>query len=140
MKYFTCEGSFSATYKYHVRLLTHFTNVKPLNLPYYLYRNLGKMAKKVQNKMNDHEASLYHHALIKIIVLHHDEPRYCNKNVATPRATSFTYQPGVRTKLEVKMLYAQVKVKVLLVVTAHLERDPRGSNPYFYRVRRRLFL
>jgi len=22
-----------------------------------------------------------------------DEPRYCNKNAATPRATNFTYQP-----------------------------------------------
>ena len=69
-----------------------------------------------------------------------DEPGYCNKNVATPRATSFTYQPGVRTNLEVIVLYAQVKVKVLPVVTAHLARDPRGSKLDFYRVKRSLIL
>ena len=28
-----------------------------------------------------------------------DDPRYCNKNVATPKATDFNYQPGVRTNL-----------------------------------------
>ena len=28
-----------------------------------------------------------------------DEPQYCNKNAATPKATKFNYQPGVRTQL-----------------------------------------
>ena len=28
-----------------------------------------------------------------------DEPWYCNKNVATLKATDFNYQPGVRTNL-----------------------------------------
>ena len=28
-----------------------------------------------------------------------DVPRYCNKNVATPNATNFNYQPGVHTNL-----------------------------------------
>ena len=64
-----------------------------------------------------------------------DEPRYCNNNVTTPKATSFTYQPGVRTNLEVTMLYAQVEVKILPIVTVCLARDPRGSKPNFYRVR-----
>ena len=68
------------------------------------------------------------------------EPRYCNKNAATPRATSFTYQPGVRINLEMTVLYAQVKVKVLPIVTSHLARDPKGSKPKFYRVRRSLIL
>ena len=27
------------------------------------------------------------------------EPQYCNKNVATPKATDFNYQPGVHTNL-----------------------------------------
>jgi len=69
-----------------------------------------------------------------------DEPWYCNKNVATSRATSFTYQPRVRTNLEVTVLYAQVKVKVLPVVIAHLENDPGGSKPDFYMVRRSLII
>ena len=38
------------------------------------------------------------------------------------------------------MLYAQVKVKVLPIITAHLERDPRGSKQDFYRVKRSLIL
>ena len=28
-----------------------------------------------------------------------DEPRYCNKNAATLKATDFNYQPGVHTNL-----------------------------------------
>ena len=69
-----------------------------------------------------------------------DEPRYCNNNAATPRATSFTYQPRVCTNLEVTVLYTQVEVKVLPVVTVYLTRDPRGSKPNFYKVRRSLSL
>ena len=69
-----------------------------------------------------------------------DEPSYCNKNVGTPRDTGFTYQPEVHTNLEVTVLYAQVEVKVLLVVTVYLTRDPRGSKPDLYRVRRSLII
>ncbi len=69
-----------------------------------------------------------------------DEARYCSKNVATPIATSFTYQPRVRTNLEVIVLYTQVEVKVLPIVTTHLARDPRGSKTDLYRVRRSLIL
>ena len=29
-----------------------------------------------------------------------DEHRYCNKNVVTPKATDFNYQPVVRTNLK----------------------------------------
>jgi len=69
-----------------------------------------------------------------------DEPRYCNKNVSNHRATSFTYQCGVHTNLEVTVLYAQVKVKVLPIVTAHLAGNSKGSKPDFYKVRRSLTL
>ena len=48
MKYFTCEGRFSRLYTYHVRLLMHFTRVKMLNIPYFLFRNIEKMAYIVQ--------------------------------------------------------------------------------------------
>ena len=44
MKYFTCEGRFSRLYSYHIRLLMHFTRVKMLHLPYYLYRSIDKMS------------------------------------------------------------------------------------------------
>lgn len=70
MKYFTCEGRFSILYEYHVRLLMHFTGVKVLNLPYYLYRSMVKMGKKVHRLGEDHHASLFHHGLVKILVCH----------------------------------------------------------------------
>lgn len=38
------------------------------------------------------------------------------------------------------MLYAQVEVKVLPIVTTYLARDPRGSKPDFYRVRGSLII
>jgi len=63
MKYFTCEGRFSRLYKYHV------TGVKTLNLSYYLYKILAKMEEKVQHRQSDHQTNVFHHALIKIIVL-----------------------------------------------------------------------
>ena len=71
MKYFTCEGRFSRLYQYHVRLLMHFTGVKALNLPHYLYRSMVKMTDKVHRKREDHHASMFHHGLVKILVCHH---------------------------------------------------------------------
>lgn len=50
MKFFTCEGRFSRLYQYHIRLLMHFTTIKPLNLAHYLYKSLVKMTEKVQRK------------------------------------------------------------------------------------------
>ena len=70
MKYFTCEGRFSRIYQYHIILLMHFTSEKPLNFPNYLFRSLVKMTEKVQSKIRYHHASLLHHALVKVIVLH----------------------------------------------------------------------
>jgi len=72
MKYFTCEGSFSRLYSYHIWLLMHFTRVKMLNMPYYLYRSIEKMSFITQNKYYDHQMqSIFHHSLIKMIVLHY---------------------------------------------------------------------
>ena len=47
MKYFTCEGIFYKFYRYHIRLLMHFTSTKSLDFPHYLYRSLIKMNEKV---------------------------------------------------------------------------------------------
>ena len=90
---------------------------------------------------NSHQISFLIQVIINEKTIHKtDEPRYCNNNTTTSRATNFTYQLGVRTNLEVTVLYAQVEVKVLPVVTIHPERDPRGSKSNFYRVRRSLIL
>jgi len=50
MKYFSCEGRFSRVYSYHIRLLMHFTRVKMLNIPYYIFRSVEKMAYIAQKK------------------------------------------------------------------------------------------
>jgi len=50
IKYSTCEGTFSSLYTYHVRLLMHFTRVRMMNLPYFICRNIEKMALYVQRK------------------------------------------------------------------------------------------
>ena len=50
MKYSTCEGRYSRLYSYHIILLMHFTRVKMLHLPYYLYRSLDKMSYVVQRR------------------------------------------------------------------------------------------
>ena len=70
MKFFTSEGIFSRLYRYHIRLLMHFTIDKSLNLSNYLYRSLTKMSKRVQLKGKVHYPSPFHHSLIKVIVLH----------------------------------------------------------------------
>ena len=54
----------------------HFTRVKMMNLPYYLFRSIDKMASFVKKKMYDHQMpSLFHHSLIKMIVLYQLEPQ-----------------------------------------------------------------
>jgi hypothetical protein len=47
-RYITGEGRYNSTSMYHIRLLEHFTGEKPLNLPYFLWKSLTKMAKKVK--------------------------------------------------------------------------------------------
>ena len=54
IKYFTCEWRYSRAYSYHIRLLMHFTRVKLLNLPYYIYRSIDKMASVVKKRSYAH--------------------------------------------------------------------------------------
>ena len=56
-------------YSYYFMLLLHFFGKKSLDLPFYLYRSLEKMANKVQAKSEGNETSLFHHGLIKLLVL-----------------------------------------------------------------------
>ena len=68
-KYFTCEGRFHMVYSYHLMLLLHFVGKRSLDLPFYLYRHLGKMSDKVQVKTKGNETFLFNHGLIKLLVL-----------------------------------------------------------------------
>jgi hypothetical protein len=49
-RYFTCEGRFNMIYQYHIRLLLHFTGKYLMNIPFYLFRSMGKMVDRVQAK------------------------------------------------------------------------------------------
>jgi hypothetical protein len=77
-RYFTCEGRFDRVYQYHIRLLMHFTGKIPLNLPFYLYRSLGKMADKVQARVDQLKSSLFHFSLVKLLVV--EELRKINRD------------------------------------------------------------
>ena len=70
MRFFTCEGRFSRFYAYHIRLLMHFISQKPLNMCNYLPKSISKMLEKIQLKDKEHSPSLFHHILIKTIVLY----------------------------------------------------------------------
>jgi hypothetical protein len=68
-RYFTCEGRFNMVYQYHIRLLLHFTGKEAMNLPFYLFRSIGKMSDKVQAKSKQVDTSVFHSGLIKMLVM-----------------------------------------------------------------------
>ena len=67
-KFITCEGRFGSMYMYHTRILMNFLENRTLNLPYFLFNSLKKMAVTVQKHLGDVEPHLYHHGLIKILI------------------------------------------------------------------------
>jgi len=68
-KYLTCEGRYNKVYSYHFKLLLHFTGKISIDLPFYMFRSLSKMCDKVQLRKEVCETSLFHHGLIKLLVL-----------------------------------------------------------------------
>ena len=71
IQYFTCEGRFSHLYLYHIRLFMNYTRVRMMNIPFFMCRNIERMVPLVQRKsLAQQHKSVYHYALIKIIVMH----------------------------------------------------------------------
>ena len=68
-RYFTCEGRYHKVYTYHFKLLLHFTGNISLDFPSYLHRSLAKMVDKVKSKSEGSETSLFHHGLMKLLIL-----------------------------------------------------------------------
>jgi hypothetical protein len=64
----TCEGRYRLVFLYHLRLLMIFTGY-PLNMPFYFHHSLYKMSKKFKRQKADN--NLFHHGLIKLIVVYH---------------------------------------------------------------------
>ena len=69
-RYFTCEGRYHKVYSYHFKILLHFTSMISLDFPFFLFRSIAQMVDKVQMKSQGCETSLFHHGLVKLIVLH----------------------------------------------------------------------
>ena len=71
MKYLSSEGRFSCLYAYHIRLLMHFTKVRMMNIPCFICRNIERMNTFMQHNTPQQQLnSVYHFALIKILVVH----------------------------------------------------------------------
>jgi hypothetical protein len=69
-KFITCEGRYGLVFLYHVRLLMVFLGFN-LNMSFYLLRSLQKMAKFYQRQNVNAQSSLFHHGLIRILVILH---------------------------------------------------------------------
>jgi hypothetical protein len=65
----TCEGRYSTFKACHFRLLAHFLFNKPLNFPFYFLKSLEKMSSQVRKNVTNPHNSLFHHGLIKLLVL-----------------------------------------------------------------------
>ena len=67
-KYIMCEGRFSLAFLFHIQLLGQFQD-QPLNFPYYLNISLAKMFTAAKERVVHIEENLYHHGLVKIILM-----------------------------------------------------------------------
>jgi hypothetical protein len=72
-QFVTCEGRFGLVFLYHIRFLMNFIGFQ-LNMPYYLLRSMYKMAKRYKGQRLN--SSLFHHGLIKILLVH--QPKFQN--------------------------------------------------------------
>jgi hypothetical protein len=53
----------------HFRLLAHFQFNKPLNFPFYFLKCIEKMSSQVRNNVANNHNNLFHHNLIKLLVI-----------------------------------------------------------------------
>jgi hypothetical protein len=68
-RYFTYEGRFNMIYQYHITIMLHFIGKYLMNIPLYLFRIIGKMGGRVQDKSKEVDTSFFHSGLIKMIVM-----------------------------------------------------------------------
>ena len=82
--YITYEGRYNRVMIYHFKIMNHFTGRNPLNLPFYLYKILTKIDHQVRGEPTKIAGRLYHHGLIKLIVLS------CCKGETSPGHSSYS--------------------------------------------------
>jgi hypothetical protein len=92
-QFITCEGRYGLVFLYHIRLLMIFLGFK-LNMPFYLFMSLHKMSKLYQKQKFNPLSSLFHHGLIRILLLSHLakigdtwEDFLCRNNFTLPENT-----------------------------------------------------
>ena len=66
----TCKGKFSIFKSCHLRLLDHFVDQKYLNFPFFFLQSLKKMSNLVRKNTLHPKNSLYHHSIIKLLILY----------------------------------------------------------------------
>ena len=67
--FITCEGKFRVFNSCYLRLLAHFIDKKYLNFPFLFLRSLEKMLNQVRKNTVNPKGSIYHHSLIKLLIL-----------------------------------------------------------------------
>ena len=67
-QFVTYEGRYRLVFLYHLRLLMNFIGY-PVSMPFYFQHSLYKMSKRFKKEKDDN--SLFHHGLIKLIVVYH---------------------------------------------------------------------
>ena len=65
----TCEGKFSIFKSCHLCLLAHFVDQKYLNFLFLFLRSLEKLSNLVRKNTLHPKNSLYHHSIIKLLIL-----------------------------------------------------------------------
>ena len=74
------------------------------------------------------------------LVLDPDERHYCINDATTPHLPTLLINPRFVQTLRWQFYMHKYKWRSFLLSLVHLARDPRGSKPDFYRVRRSLIL
>jgi hypothetical protein len=69
-QFFTCEGRYGLVFLYHILLLMLFIGFE-LNMSFYLLMSLYKMSKHFKRQSMNSLSSLFHHRLIKILLISH---------------------------------------------------------------------
>lgn len=74
-KFVTCEGRFGCMFFYQIHLIMHFLKEIEINLHYFLLNSLRKTYGNVHKRIQFIENTMYHHALIKILIEFHLDKR-----------------------------------------------------------------
>jgi hypothetical protein len=65
----TCEGRYYVFKACHFQLLAHFQFNNPLYFPFYFLKSLENMSSQVRKNVTNPHNNLFHHGLIKLLVL-----------------------------------------------------------------------